>query len=173
MHSASAPAGQTPARAHDPSRLTFLPARARLFRGLVPIVAILAATAAAQEGPPPHAGPGGVFGTIDRIAIVFPSLEADAGAGAPTVSARVQWIEGPFVTPVMAGPGGNAQHQTHLTIAVDDPRYYRWDGPIDRLPEYLPADITRDGVVDIADFSALVAAWGHNQELPPLPLPPQ
>jgi hypothetical protein len=161
----------TRSQSDETHRPLVVPLHTRLFRALLPAFAILAAAAAAQQGPPPHAGPHGLsLSDIDRIAIVFPYLEADLGSGAPTVTGRVEWIEGPFHTPVMAGEGGDTTHEAHLTIAIDAPQYHRWGGPPGDLPGSVPADITGDGVVDIADFSALMAAWGHSTgDLPPVP----
>jgi len=121
-------------------------------------LAAVATLAAGQPATPP------VLYEIDRVGIIFTDLDPDVGAGRPTISAKVEWIEGPFYTPVLAGPGEETTYRSHLTIALSAASFYRWDGPPHLLPEYLPADINRDGVVDHHDYLALISAMGTSSD---------
>jgi hypothetical protein len=135
-------------------------------RALIPAAAVIAGAsfAAAQPTTPP------MLQDLDRIGIVFTDLDPDVGAGRPTISASVEWVEGPFFTPVLAGPGGETTYESHLTIAVRSAGFYRWDGPPHLLPEFLPADVNRDGVVNHHDVLEVLHAWGDSDadiQLPP------
>lgn len=150
---AHAPRG---ARYGDRTLSQTIPCTRRL---ILTAAAMLASTSAAVAQPSqPQTPP--MLEQIDRVGIVFTDLDPDVGAGRPTISARVQWVEGPFYTPVMADSSGEISYLSHLTIAISAADFYRWDGPPHLLPEFLPADINRDGVVDQGDFAELLAAWG-------------
>lgn len=98
---------------------------------------------------------------VDRVGIVFTDLDADVGAGRPTIAATVEWTEGPFDTPTIPAPGGEVAMHAHLNLAISGARFFRWDGDLSTLGELHPADIDQDGVVGAADLAAVTAAWGQ------------